>query len=1182
MSGDICSCSITNILIPVIRVEKKFLLIYFTILLSFIPPQHSFLFLTNNKQSSSSSPSQSSVMVSESSTDYHSTKQFPDTIFHEMEKNWINEKKRREVPNSVEKVELEEPVTHYESLIYQRILQKNNYWKKMRPKGTVEVNFSMNLNSIVSMEEREQIIVLHAFIDQIWVDQRLSWNPSNFDDISVMRIPVDLIWTPDTFMYNTADENGFLTPVRPIHAVVQSNGTVFWGNPMAKMRSRCRMTIDLFPYDTQTCSVMFGSWSHSTRFINYSLTNLRPDFSLLSANNEWDIIDVVQERIERFYDAFIEPANFSEITYHITIRRKPLHVIYNTVVPACMLTTLTLVSFFIPFAQETQIGISIMLAYAVSSLRMAEEVPAQSESVPLISIYLTLCMGFSLVAMIWFSIMNKLREMKRLPACLQTLVLHHFARLTCAQDVVIRLQRAMHAQQQLSIAEEQAAAARRTWCSAMNQVVRMASASKNFSTLNKDHKKPTLTDTIKQVLSQQEMKNHNDVYQQRMRANELTPKHTDSKAQNETSFSHKDDENLLVCSKNRKVSLAESTRSSTTSPISCNSSSTSSSSTTSSAFSLTHSSYWNTYNASKNEPKSFHNWPTPTLKAKRKSSHIWLKISEREKNRLEIKERKNSKKSNSCSSTSLKRNPHTNRSTNISNRSTDTSINRKCSSIDNLSKQRNHSRERRSPPQNHSSRYHLHKSHSGINQYCPQNQSNSKDRQQQHRSISKNSGNHNNNNNNNNSGGDGDIDKQLHNHQHRHKHNKVKARTRLPQPKDSHHHHHHNRQYNPYSNHMKQYTYEPFNHQESYLYHSKPDYNNKHLNRQFFTSINSPFYESHMVNGAHSMEREMHSLDIRGMNNCNNSIYDIDEYCLLGTRQHDLKKHIKLLKFRQAMLLSMSKPNKTLIKRNNRRLHECYLLYKVNRHRLKHFQSKCKRCENQYYYSNKKDIHDHNVTGITAVEQNCIKIDKQQQQQSPYISHYDIDPTTTSSQQQVVCSPKPIHHHYDNHQHHHVNENILSPPEQQRLINRDELNPSTQDDHVEDLDEKKKARTMTKKRQNKKSLSSAYFHDNHYDNEHNMHRRPDDDSDQIPNAIGNQEEDEYMSRYPYTHSSKYTLANVQTQRLIDKQVMLAIAILNRCVFWLFISFILLLNLALWIGIPLYMSKTQPALALPVT
>ncbi|CAF3697449.1 unnamed protein product [Rotaria sp. Silwood1] len=89
----------------------------------------------------------------------------------------------------------------------------------------------------------------------------------------------------------------------------------------------------------------------------------------------------------------------------------------------------------IPFAQEMQIGISIMLAYSVFSLRLSEDVPSQSDSVHLISLYLTICMFFSLSAMTWFAIANKLREKKRLPYWLRWLALDYICWIVCATSM---------------------------------------------------------------------------------------------------------------------------------------------------------------------------------------------------------------------------------------------------------------------------------------------------------------------------------------------------------------------------------------------------------------------------------------------------------------------------------------------------------------------------------------------------------------------------------------------------------------------------------------------------------------------------------------------------------------------------------------------------------------------------
>lgn len=70
-----------------------------------------------------------------------------------------------------------------------------NYNKKLRPAGTVEVKFSLNLNQIINLIEKDQIIILNVFIDHEWIDNRLKWDPAEYGNISILRISSDQIWT---------------------------------------------------------------------------------------------------------------------------------------------------------------------------------------------------------------------------------------------------------------------------------------------------------------------------------------------------------------------------------------------------------------------------------------------------------------------------------------------------------------------------------------------------------------------------------------------------------------------------------------------------------------------------------------------------------------------------------------------------------------------------------------------------------------------------------------------------------------------------------------------------------------------------------------------------------------------------------------------------------------------------
>ena len=93
--------------------------------------------------------------------------------------------------------------------------------------------------------------------------------------------------------------------------------------------------------------MIFGSWSHTSSLIHYQFWESKPELPQYTPNNEWKLLAVTQSLKGIHYPNWIEPDTFYEVNFTILIVRKPLQAIYNTVVPALMLTTLTLVSFFV-------------------------------------------------------------------------------------------------------------------------------------------------------------------------------------------------------------------------------------------------------------------------------------------------------------------------------------------------------------------------------------------------------------------------------------------------------------------------------------------------------------------------------------------------------------------------------------------------------------------------------------------------------------------------------------------------------------------------------------------------------------------------------------------------------------------------------------------------------------------
>jgi hypothetical protein len=69
-----------------------------------------------------------------------------------------------------------------------------NYTKTMRPSSTVKVKFALQLNQIVNVIEKDQIVELNTFIDHEWIDERLKWDPTQYDNIDLLRINIEMLW----------------------------------------------------------------------------------------------------------------------------------------------------------------------------------------------------------------------------------------------------------------------------------------------------------------------------------------------------------------------------------------------------------------------------------------------------------------------------------------------------------------------------------------------------------------------------------------------------------------------------------------------------------------------------------------------------------------------------------------------------------------------------------------------------------------------------------------------------------------------------------------------------------------------------------------------------------------------------------------------------------------------------
>uniref|UniRef100_T1IUC4 Uncharacterized protein n=1 Tax=Strigamia maritima TaxID=126957 RepID=T1IUC4_STRMM len=292
--------------------------------------------------------------------------------------------------------------------LYDDLLSKYN--RLIRPVGNnsekITVKMGLKLSQLIDLNLKNQIMTTNVWVEQVWHDYKLQWEPEEYGGVQELFVPSELLWLPDIVLYNNADGSYVVTTMTK--AVLNYDGTVVW-KPPAIFKSSCEIDVEYFPFDQQECFMKFGSWTYDGYMIDLThtaaskeqtLVNVGIDLREYYLSVEWDIMAVPAKKNEKFYSCCEEP--YPDITFTITLRRKTLFYTVNLIIPCIGISYLSVLVFYLPVdsGEKVVLCISILLSLVMYLLLITEIMPSTSLAVPLLGKYLLFTMilvGFSVV-----------------------------------------------------------------------------------------------------------------------------------------------------------------------------------------------------------------------------------------------------------------------------------------------------------------------------------------------------------------------------------------------------------------------------------------------------------------------------------------------------------------------------------------------------------------------------------------------------------------------------------------------------------------------------------------------------------------------------------------------------------------------------------------------------------------
>ena len=279
------------------------------------------------------------------------------------------------------------------------------------------VNITLNLVALTKLNEVEGYISTVEFFDITWADERISWEPELYENISYLSFRSDKVWSPELIISNPADKIYAFDEI-PTMVRYNSDGLAFW-RPGLVTKTLCDIQTPAYPFDVHACYISVILWGSipSEIVLGSPLNTVVTAF--YSRNSEWSLTGST---------ALASSTNqISSISFGLQFSRKSAFLMINIVIPIVFLGLLNPFVFLLPHesGERVTFSVTILLSFAVFLNVIGDNVPKTSSPMPLLCHYVVIVLVSSGIITLLNTLCQKLyhaRGQEPVPRWLQGLL----------------------------------------------------------------------------------------------------------------------------------------------------------------------------------------------------------------------------------------------------------------------------------------------------------------------------------------------------------------------------------------------------------------------------------------------------------------------------------------------------------------------------------------------------------------------------------------------------------------------------------------------------------------------------------------------------------------------------------------------------------------------------------------
>lgn len=281
--------------------------------------------------------------------------------------------------------------THVKKLMTALFLKSYN--KEVFPmlwsNETLLLDLQLSMIQIPEFDEVAGTISLIAKMRVRWMDEYIILNylPKTH---YIMEIDLQSrdIWLPPVTVFNSVESLKPLLRGKYDVTLTLTNGQVDL-NIGIVTKTGCVVDTTNFPFDQQTCKIMFTPWGYESHEIDFAPTTTYARTDQFIENQEWKLSGTsINTTIQ---------ANRSILTLTVTLDRRPIYFMINMIIPVVLLGVLNSLSFVLPPTAGERMGFAtnIFLTFAVYLTILAQNLPETSKPMSTMVYYLVIMLAVS-------------------------------------------------------------------------------------------------------------------------------------------------------------------------------------------------------------------------------------------------------------------------------------------------------------------------------------------------------------------------------------------------------------------------------------------------------------------------------------------------------------------------------------------------------------------------------------------------------------------------------------------------------------------------------------------------------------------------------------------------------------------------------------------------------------------